>query len=151
MDLRSVSILPCLSKVLKRVVYTQVRKYLEDNIILPDKQSGFRKGRGTATALCDVIGTILEARDRKEGTILPLLDYSRAFDAINTSLLLSKLAYYGFSPDSIQWFHTYLSNRSQQVEIYREDQSVLSSPLSCDQGRPTRFHIVAPFIYIIYS
>ncbi|XP_052754193.1 uncharacterized protein LOC128201411 [Galleria mellonella] len=62
-DLRPISILPCLSKILERVVYLQVFEYLETNGMLPDLQSGFRKKRSTATALSDVVDNILEARD----------------------------------------------------------------------------------------
>lgn len=150
-DLRPVSILPCLSKVLERVVYNQMLEYLEANNMLPDLQSGFRKGRGTATALSDVVGNILEARDRGEGTILTLLDFTRAFDAINTTLLLSKLAYYGFTTETIQWFASYLQNRSQLVEIQKEDGSKISSPpRRVPRGVP-QGSILGPLLYILYS
>ncbi|PZC74075.1 hypothetical protein B5X24_HaOG208392 [Helicoverpa armigera] len=150
-DLRPISILPCLSKILERVVYLQVIEYLEANNILPEFQSGFRKGRGTATALLDVVGNILEARDRGEGSILVLLDFSRAFDAINTNLLLSKLTYYGFDSDAVDWFKSYLTDRSQFVQIQKEDGSTLSSPpLPVCRGVP-QGSILGPLLYILYS
>jgi hypothetical protein len=64
--------------------------------ILPLKQSGFRMGRSNATALLDVVDDILEGWDVGEASILVLLDYSRAFDTVNSSLLMAKLTYYGF-------------------------------------------------------
>lgn len=45
-DLRSISVLPCASKILEKVVGDQVRGYLEENDILPVVQSGFRKQPG---------------------------------------------------------------------------------------------------------
>lgn len=93
-DLRPISILPFLSKILEKVVTEQITEYLESNNILPMKQSGFRKGRSTSTALIDVVDDLLAARDAGEGTILVLLDFSRAFDTIDNSLLLSKLGSY---------------------------------------------------------
>ncbi|CAK1582390.1 unnamed protein product [Parnassius mnemosyne] len=50
-NLRPISILPTLSKTLERVVCSQLTRYLEDNHILPETQSGFRRGYGTETAL----------------------------------------------------------------------------------------------------
>lgn len=150
-DLRPISILPCLSKVLERVVYMQVTDFLESNKILPDLQSGFRAGRGTATALVDVINNIIEARDHGEGTILTLLDFSRAFDSINVSLLLSKLSYYGFECETVKWFASYLTDRLQQVEIRKKDgSSVMSAPKLVPRGIP-QGSLLGPILFIIYS
>ncbi|CAG4980526.1 unnamed protein product [Colias eurytheme] len=117
-DLRPISILPCLSKILEKVVCEQVRRYLDLNDMLPTRQSGFRKQNSTITALLDVVDNMLEAQDRGEGSLLILLDYSRAFDCINIDLLLCKLSYYGFDDDSLQWFKSYLSYRSQMRLSY---------------------------------
>ncbi|XP_073941067.1 vacuolar protein sorting-associated protein 52 homolog [Choristoneura fumiferana] len=53
-DLRPISVLPCLSKVLEKAVCLQLTDYLESNGLLPHVQSGFRRNRSTATALLDV-------------------------------------------------------------------------------------------------
>ncbi|XP_059054939.1 uncharacterized protein LOC131848983 [Achroia grisella] len=100
-DLRPISILPFLSKVLERIVHLQVSYYLEANNILPPFQSGFRKRRGTITALLDVVDNVLAAMDKGNGTLLTLLDFSRAFECLNINLLLSKLRYYGFDEQTI--------------------------------------------------
>ncbi|CAG9137811.1 unnamed protein product [Plutella xylostella] len=62
-DLRPISILPVLSKIVERVVYTQLSKYLEAENILPDMQSGFRGEHGTSTALAHVTDEIIQALD----------------------------------------------------------------------------------------
>ena len=48
---RPVSCLSVLSKVLEKIVCSQVTKFLEDNGLLPQNQHGFRAGRSTMTAL----------------------------------------------------------------------------------------------------
>lgn len=150
-DLRPISLLPCLSKVLEKVVSSQVTKYLEDHNILPDMQSGFRKGRGTNTALLDVTDNILAAQDEGMGTILVLLDFSRAFDSIDISLLLAKLNYYGFDSSVVQWFNSYLSNRTQIVEIKLENGEALrSAAREVNRGVP-QGSILGPLLFILYT
>lgn len=149
-DLRPISILPCLSKVLERVIYEQVSSYVEFNSILPEVQSGFRKGRSTATALLDVTDNILTAQDQGMGTVLVLLDYSRAFDCINSTLLLSKLSYFGFDTGATKWFHSYLLNRLQMVEATKADGSKALSPLrSVPRGVP-QGSILGPLLFVLY-
>lgn len=149
-DLRPVSILPVLSKVLEKVVCAQLVNFLETNRILPDVQSGFRKGRSTTTALLDVTDNILSAQDNGMCTLLVLLDFSRAFDCINVPLLLSKMVFYGFDKDTVKWFESYLSDRTQFVEIRRADGStVVSRRCSVGRGVP-QGSILGPVLFILY-
>ena len=53
---RPISILPIISKVFEREVFTQIYKYLNENALLSKSQSGFRPKHGTVGALiqmCD--------------------------------------------------------------------------------------------------
>lgn len=150
-DLRPISLLPCLSKILEKVVCIQLIKYLEEHNILPQLQSGFRRGHSTSTALLDVVDNLLLAQDQGMCSVLVLLDFSRAFDSINISLLLSKLAFYGFTSNSIKWFENYLSNRRQCVELRMADgSSVRSAWQSVPRGVP-QGSILGPILFILYS
>jgi hypothetical protein len=150
-DLRPISLIPCLSKVLEKVVCDQLTEYLEDNNILPERQSGFRKGHSTASALADVVDGLLVARDRGMLSFLILLDFSRAFDSINIALLISKLAYYGFDSISIGWFHSYLQNRKQCVELLGAGGTTLRSALRTVPRGVPQGSILGPLLYILYS
>lgn len=150
-DLRPISILPVLSKVIERVVCTQLTEYLETQMILPNVQSGFRAGHGTETALAHVTDEILAESDEGNGTILVLLDFSRAFDCINTELLLSKMAYYGISASALAWFQSYLANRKQFVVVDDGEGNDIASrlqPISrgCPQGA-----ILSPLLFVLYT
>lgn len=150
-DLRPISILPFMSKIIEKVVCQQLTLFLNTNFILPQKQSGFRSGHSTATALLDVLDDILAEEDKGRGTVLCLLDFSRAFDAINHSLLLSKLAFYGFNPNTIRWFSSYLSGRLQRVEICGDAGiKSVSVALPVHRGVP-QGSILGPILFILYS
>ena len=88
---------------------------------------------------------ILEAMDKKEISALVLLDLSKAFDSIGHEKLLQKLSAVGASLAVVQWFRSYLSDRTQSVGIH----SVLSDPLPITHGVP-QGAILLPLLFCIY-
>lgn len=150
-DLRAISILPILSKVLEKIVHSQLSSFLENIKALPSVQSGFRKGLSTCTALADVVDNVVAARDKGMCTALVLLDYSRAFDCINIPLLLSKLTFYGVDRSAVKWFDSYLCNRKQLVKIRKIDGShIHSEPKLLTRGVP-QGSILGPLLFILYT
>ena len=150
-ELRPISILPYLSKILEKAVFEQLSKYVESNGVLPLLQSGFRRGRGTVTALLDVTDNILSDQDGGRGTILTLLDFSRAFDCLSIPLLLSKLSYYGLDHHAVSWFDSYLNERFQSVRLTGTDGGTsVSEPKRVCRGVP-QGSIVGPLLFIMYS
>lgn len=149
-ELRPINILPTLSKVLERYVYLQLKKYIDTINILPDRQSGFRSGFSTATTLLDIMDDMLQGIDNKQITITVMLDYSKAFDSLDHELLLAKLKYYGFSPNTLNWFKNYLSNRNQIVQIVKNDTLIRSRPASIQSGVP-QGSILGPLLFILYT
>ena len=150
-QLRPISILPYLSKILEKTIFIQLNRYIESNGVLPPLQSGFRRGRGTATALLDVTDNILSDQDEGRGTILTLLDFSRAFDCLSIPLLLSKLSYYGLDHHAVSWFDSYLSERFQSVKLTAADGSTsISEPKLVCRGVP-QGSIIGPLLFIVYT
>ena len=150
-DLRPISILPFLSKVLEKVIYKQVEEYCQKYNIFPELQSGFRRGRGTETAVLNVVDDMLAASDSGMGSILALLDFSRAFDSINITNLLLKLRMYGFEDCTLDWFKSYLTGRYQQVIITNSrGLSRASTNLPVNRGVP-QGSILGPLLFILYS
>lgn len=116
-DLRPISILPPGSKVLEKIVHAQITDHLETNKILSEVQSGFRKAYSTTTALTKINDEIIRATDKGQLSVAVLIDMSKAFDSINTELVLAKLFSYGCRGYVWEWFRNYLSERRQRVEI----------------------------------
>ena len=69
-------------------------------------------------ALLRIANYILLSLDRGDNVFLLLLDLSAALDSVNHSLPLSRLDNsFSITGTVLQWFHSYLSTRSQFVEI----------------------------------
>ena len=116
-QLRSISILPTLSKVLEKIMELQMITFLNSNNIIPKLQSGFRTGYSCSTALSNVTDDIIRGLDCNRASILILLDFSKAFDMLNHEILLSILNYIGFSDASLRLVLSFLTNRIQRVVL----------------------------------
>lgn len=145
-DLRPISVLPPLSKILERIVSNQIKEYLDKYNILPLTQSGFRKNFSCTTALCHIIDDILLATENDELTVLTLIDYSKAFDCINHGILLAILHYIGFSNTAVFFIGNYLSNRKQIVKLNDN----MSTEGDLDRGVP-QGSILGPLLFLIYT
>ena len=114
---RPVSLLPAASKVCERVALNQLTEYMVRKKLLSQHQSGNKKQYSTETLNVFMTDMILNSIDKKEMMALVLLDLSKAFDSINHSILLTKLSALGLSNESVDWFRSYLTNRTQSVRL----------------------------------
>ena len=99
-----ISVLPSFYKILERLVYNRLYKYLKNHNTLYDKQFGFQKYNSTDHALMQLVGK--NVFNENEFTIGVFIDSSKAFD---TEILLDKLKHYGIKGNN--WFSNYLTNR----------------------------------------
>lgn len=150
---RPISNLPTVSKLLERVIYDQIISHLEENKMLTICQHGFRKGRGTNTAiakLCEDISTIWETRQNASGLFL---DLQKAFDTLNWDILLQKLKKVNIKDEALELIENYLSHRYQYVEIDHQINNVItttkSSLIQNTQGIP-QGSILGPLFFLIF-
>ena len=91
--------------------------YLTENNILYRHQSGFRKNHSTDTSLAYLTDKILTRFDSGLLTRMNLMDLQKAFATINHDILLRKMSVLKLSDRFINWFESYLSNRSFRVNV----------------------------------
>ena len=81
------------------------------------KQSAYREGHSTETALLRIHNDLLTATDSHRASCLVLLDFSAAFDTVDYIILLSRLSdNVGLSGVPRSWFASYLGGRTQTVK-----------------------------------
>ena len=61
---RPISVLPCFSKILERIMYNRLYKYLIENNILYSKQFGFQNGHSTDHAVVQLVDQIIESIEK---------------------------------------------------------------------------------------
>ncbi len=88
---RPISNLPLIGKIIEKVVFNQLNKYLNSNGYLDNFQSGFRAHHSTDTQLIKIINDIRLNSDTGKKSVLVLLDLSAAFDSVNHNILLQRL------------------------------------------------------------
>lgn len=145
-DLRAISILPTLSKIIEKIMETQIREYTSELSLLPPVQSGFRSGHSCTTALLHIVDDIVRATDQGLCTILILLDFSRAFDTLNFEILLSILKYIGLTDNAVKLIQHYIDNRQQKVAIQNKESNYITLKSGVPQGS-----ILGPLLFTIYT
>src|SRR5436190_5492449 len=145
-QLRPISILPAMSKILEKLVMYQMNIYIQKECLLPKLQSGFRKNHSTCTALVNMFADLYEARDKGWCSSVTLLDYSQAYDSIILRLMVAKLKFLGFDDDACCWFLSYLINRFQVTKLG----SNISPPLRKVRGVPQGSGL-GPKLYSLYT
>ena len=141
---RPISILPTLSKIIEKWTHVKLMSYLNQHQLLTQKQSGFRSGHSTETALTHMTDNWLHAIN--DGNIVGciLVDFRKAFDLVDHRLLIQKLKHYKVNDLSLSWFDSYL-NRTQQVTVNTSQSKAESIRSGVPQGS-----ILGPLLFLIF-
>jgi len=142
---RPIAINSSLSKLFEKIVFDQTSSFLNKNNLLYDLQFGFSHRRGTETALLYLLSRVISLRQKSKIAIM-FLDFSKAFDSINHNRIILKLRrLFGFGGTVLNWFQSYLNNRTQHVSI----DLISSESLSVKYGVP-QGSILGPLLFKLF-
>lgn len=142
---RPISILPTISKIFEKHVNRHLVGFLNKYKLIHECQSGFRHKHSCQTALVKLIDQWMSCIDRGDiiGTLF--IDFRKAFDLVDHSILIQKLSLYKFSSKSLNWFSSYLNTRLQTI-VSNQGKSDFSPTLS---GVP-QGSILGPTLFLLF-
>ena len=143
---RPISVLPCFSKILERIMYNRLFDYLNKHNMLYNRQFGFQKANSTDHAIIQLADQLIESFNNNKFTIGVFIDLSKAFDTVDHQILLKKLKHYGVVGNNLKWFQSYLSNRKQFIKFNQtEETNTLNIKCGVPQGS-----ILGPLLFLLY-
>ena len=129
-DYRFTNIIKDLRKSCFRANYNFIGKKL----IYHHYQSGYRKNHSTATLLAKLRGAIKKAMKASEITLAVFIDYSKAFDTIDFSVLIKKMHTLNFSKRFLYWIFSYLTDARPFAQIDSNIYNILDTNFRVPQG-----------------
>ena len=112
-----ISLLPTISKVIEKIIFTQLSTYFNEHKLIFDNQYGFRPKHSTEYAALELVDRIINDMNKKEVPINILFDLSKAFDIIDHTILLAKLRYYGIHDTALLLLKSYLNKNLKILSL----------------------------------
>ena len=143
---RPISILPVVMKIFEKIVNHQISEFIDSNNLITNFQSGFRKNHSTDTAVLEVTDFILNELHKGKHVGAVLIDFKKAFDTVDHTILLKKLFCMGFRDSAFDWIQSYLSDRTQFCKVGDS----FSDPLIEESYGVPQGSVLGPLFFLIY-
>ena len=114
-DLRPISLTATLSKILESFVGKWIFAEIGDKI--DKRQFGALRGRSTTHALIDILHHWHEALNNNQSIRVLFIDYAKAFDHVDHTIIINRLVELGVSDVLVRWVCSFLSQRTQRVKL----------------------------------
>ena len=144
-DYRPVALTSVICKCMERIVCDKLTTSVADR--LDPLQFAYKAKRGVEDATLTLTNCALSHLD-KPGTFVRVLmmDFSSAFNTLQTHILIKRLIDLDVSPGLILWIRSFLSDRPQRVSI----DGILSNELILNTGAPQGC-VLSPVLFSIYT
>ena len=143
---RPISVLPCFSKILERIIYNRLSSFFSENNILYKKQFGFQKQHSTDHAIVYLVNKILKSFENNCYTLGAFIDLTRAIDTVDHNILLKKLFRYGVRANTLKLLQSYLHNRKQYIAYENSSKTEFKNVIcGVPQGS-----ILGPLLFLIF-
>ena len=147
---RPISVLPVLSKIVEKCLYSRLINFLNKYNIITDYQFGFRKNYSTNLALIHYVNNLTKQLHSNNNAISVFIDLSKAFDTINHNILIQKLYHYGIRGNCLKLIKNYLTNRKQILKLSIPNIPINFSDVNNITCGVPQGSILGPLLFIIY-
>ena len=144
-NFRAISLLSIPGKILEAIISNSIDNHIEAEDLLNDNQWGFRKNHSTEGLLLHLTDTWKWALDKNLNVGVLFIDFRKAFDSVNYTILLQKLRAIGISGNLLSWMGSYLLNRNQFVQVNEKKSNTSSIKFGVPQGS-----ILGPKLFSLY-
>ena len=142
---RPISVISLVAKIFEKLIHDQIYEYLNKNNLLANCQSGFRPQHSTLTAMLEASNSWCINIDQGLLNGVIFIDLKKAFDTLDHEILIRKLSMYGFDRNSVRWFESYLSSRTQVCNVNGYLSNAREIKLGVPQGS-----LLGPLLFLLY-
>ena len=143
---RPISLISVINKLMEKLMFKQINKFIEKHNIMYDYQFGFRKDHSTTLAIMEICENIIDTLNKGSYITGLYLDLSKAFGTVDHKILLYKLEQYGIRGTPLTWFNSYLSNRLQYNLVNGTKSDTMNIRYGVPQGS-----VLGPLLFLLYT
>lgn len=132
-----------ISQIFERIVFNRLYGHVKEHVSI--HQHGFVPGKSVQSNLLVYLNFTVESVSNGGQVDTIYTDFSKAFDMVSHNLLLQDLELVGAKTTYRDWFHAYLTDRTQYVKIGSTKSKEIRPTSGIPQGS-----ILGPLLFLLF-